>query len=346
MIDVRFDNSGSVPVFRFKNADGVDDRMVFKQSTKGLWENIQREDFAVELLINPILCSARHVYNICKEDSVSRVGMIFPVSALDDSACFEQTGQNNYAFVAYQVLLERLKDINDTDNDFAENYEGNVCVCVFNLKTLGQANPLHLCINSLRKFGYSYFEPNNKVIGVDGYSDDGYVDKGQSNLVVKFDEPKLYDNPVVEMMLRALPHAHNVIHRFVLLYQIIETMMEEVSLKKINEEISKLQRDEIPHNDFLDNLKKFGQEKERIKEIFDICQIEPAEFSCFRDPCKKLYGLTKYSPDKGSEQAMLFYSFRNQMTHTFRNLHNYPKEVAETVQGFEKVIMTILEKYK
>jgi hypothetical protein len=345
MKDVRFDSSGSEPVFRFKNADGVDDRIVYKPSTTDLWNDLNKNDFSVELLINPILSSARHVYNICLENSKSRVGMVFPVSALDDKDCFDQKGENNYAYVAYLVLLERLEGIDNSDDDLSDNFEDNVCVCVFNLKTLGLSNPLHLCINSLRKYGYSYFEPENKIKPVDGYTDVGYVDKNIKNLVVKFEEPKMYGNPVIDMMLRALPHANNIIHRFVLLYQVIETMMEEISLRKINEEIDKLQKEEIPHNDFLDNLKRIGQEKVRIKEIFDICMIDKAEFACFRDSCKKLYSLTKYNPGNESEQAMLFYSFRNQMTHTFRNLHCYPQEVADTVQGFEKVIITILEKY-
>ena len=349
MKNVRFDNSGSEPVFRFENTDGVDDRIVYKPSTRGLKPELRKEDFSVELLINPFLNRAKNVYNICKDDrdsSTGREGVIFPVSALDTEDSFEQTGMCNYALIAFQILLERLEEVENSERDFSDNFEDNVCVCVINLKSLGIANPLHLCINSLRKYGYSYFEPNNEIKKVDGYKAELYVDNSVRNLKVKFEEPLLYSNSMVDMMLRALPHANNVIHRFVLLYQVIETMMEDVSLKKINEEIDKLQNNLVPHNDFLDSLKGIGQEKERIKEIFNICHLSNSEFLCFKDPCLKLYSLTKYSPDKPSEKALLFYSFRNQMTHTFRNLHDYPDEVAETVQGFEKVVLTILEKYK
>lgn len=349
MKNVRFDNSGNVPVFRFENTDGVDDRILYKPSISGLKPNLRKEDFSVELLINPFLNRAKNVYNICKDDnleSTRREGIIFPISALDTEDSFEQTGMCNYALIAFQVLLERLEDVENSDGDFSDNFEDNVCVCVINLKSLGITNPLHLCINSLRKYGYSYFEPNNEIKKVDGYRAELYVDTSVSNLKVRFEEPILYSNSMVDMMLRALPHAHNVIHRFVLLYQVIETLMEEVSLKKINEEIDKLQNNIIPHNDFLDSLKGIGQEKERIKEIFNICNLNDSEFSCFKNPCLKLYSLTKYSPSNHTEKALFFYSFRNQMTHTFRSLHDYPNEVAETVQGFEKVIMTILEKYK
>jgi hypothetical protein len=321
--------------------------MEYKPSIQNLWDGLDVKEFSVDLLINPLLNRAKNVYNLCKDDgTISRVGMVFPVSALDSDDSFEQTGMCNYAFVAFQTLLERLEDVNNPEGDFSENFEDNVCVCVINLKSTGLSNPLPLCINSLRKYGYSYFIPNNEIKAVDGYKAELYVDNNISNLVVRFEEPSLYQNPVVDLMLRSLPYAHNVIHRFVLLYQVIETMMEEVSLKKINEEIVKLQNKAIPHNDFLDNLKRLGQERERIKEIFDNCQLTTHEFDFFKTPCKRLYSMTGYTPDKPSEMSSLFYSFRNQMTHTFRSLHVYPDEVAETVQGFEKVIMTILEKYK
>lgn len=346
MRNVRFDNSGNVPVFRFINTDGIEDRIECPLSVDNLWDNLDPKSFSVELLINPFLNRARNVYNICKEGgNHKRVGMLFPVSALDSEGSFEQTGASNYAFIAFRVLLERLQEVKDSDGDFSDNFEENVCVCVFNLHTLKLDNPLHLCINSLRKYGYSFFEEYNTIQAVEGYKANLYVDDNVSNLVVRFEEPKLYTDPVIDMMLRALPHAHNVIHRFVLLYQIIETMMEAVTLKKIDNEIDKLQKNQIPHNDFLDALKQIGLEKERIKEIFDICQLSSDDFSCFKSPCKKLYQLTNYNPDKESDNSMFFYSFRNQMTHTFRNLHSYPDEVAETVQGFEKVIMTILERY-
>lgn len=346
MKNVRFDEIGNTPVFAFENHDGVKDWIEYKPSVKGLWPSLRKEDFSVELLVNPVLNRARNVYNIQKKDGgIERVGMVFPVSALDSEDCFEQTGSGNYAFIAFQTLLERLDNIENTDQDFSNNFEDNICVCVFNLKHLGIANPLHLCINSLRKYGYSYFEPKNEIKEVKGYKPDLYVNRNANNIKVYFKEPKSYSNPVIDLMLRALPHAHNIIHRFVLMYQIIEIMMEEVTLKKINEEIEKLQKQKIPHNDFLDTLKRFGGEKERIKEIFEICKLSKDEFSWFKESCKHLYGIIGYDPDDKSDY-MYFYSFRNQMTHTFRNLHDYPEEVAETVQGFEKVIMTILEKYE
>lgn len=253
---------------------------------------------------------------------------------------------SNYAFVAFLSLLERLPEINNSEEDFSNNFEDNVCVCVFNQKVLGLQNPLHLCINSLRKYGYCYFEDDNKIQAANGFRDDLYVERDVKNLSVIFQEPELYNNPVIELMLRALPHAHNVIHRFVLLYQVIETLMEIVTRQKIDEAIKKLQCNTIPHNDFLDNMKAIGREKERIREIFSICNLTADEFNCFKEPCKKLFGLANYEPDNMSDDAMVFYAFRNQMTHAFRNIHIYPEQVAETVQGFEKVVLTILQKYK
>lgn len=91
MKNVTFDDSGVFPVFRFEHENGDKDRIVYRPSIKGLWESLDKKDFSVELLINPLLNRARHVYNIVQiDDSRKRVGMVFPVSALDTEDSFEK----------------------------------------------------------------------------------------------------------------------------------------------------------------------------------------------------------------------------------------------------------------
>ena len=79
--------------------------------------------------------------------------------------------------MSFQTLLELLPKLNNSEQDFSDNFEDNVCVCVFNLKTIKKTNPLHLCINSLRKYGYSFFESKNEIKPVEGYKPELYVEK-------------------------------------------------------------------------------------------------------------------------------------------------------------------------
>ena len=63
---------------------------------------------------------------------------------------------------------------------------------------------------------------------------------------------------------------------------------------------------------------------------------------CGMDIHKKVIG---YTPDKSDVDANLFYFFRNQMTHSYRNLYQYSKELADTIQAFERLILLIVERY-
>ena len=73
MKNVRFDKSSGTNYFRFVNSDGVEDKIEYKPSIIDLWDSLRKEDFSVELLINPLLNRARNVYDIYDKDVISNV---------------------------------------------------------------------------------------------------------------------------------------------------------------------------------------------------------------------------------------------------------------------------------
>lgn len=168
---VCFNRSGIIPAFEYSN-NGESEFVDYHPSIKNLDADLNVDDYIVELLINPMLSNESDVYYLCMKSAPvtgcdrQTIGAIFPILALDsDQEVHKFMG--NYLYVAFWHLLKRLKSLKS--GDFSDNFESNVCVCVFSKRLAGD-NPLYLCIHSLRKYGYSYFEDNNNVLPIEGYS--------------------------------------------------------------------------------------------------------------------------------------------------------------------------------
>lgn len=318
----------------------------YRFSTELLWNPINFEDFEVELLINSLLNRESNVYEL-RDNKNHTVGYVFPVSLLDSDSDFsEYRNINNYVYIAFVELLKRIPSIKEECEFFSDNFEENICVCVLHKPSINIPYPLSQCIHSLRKYGYSYFEENNRIRPIKGYDPNLFFKNRQKRIIVEFKEPSLYQNPMINSILRALPKADNLTHRFVLLYQVIETLFEEITSKKIHDEIKKFRRNQIPCSDFQECIKRISSERIKILEIFNCCKSlkDSDEAKQFKSSCMHLFDLIHYVPSK-NEMNDIFYSFRNQMTHSFRKLYVYPEELAETIQDFELVILKIIETY-
>ncbi len=345
MRNVRFDTSGSSPVFKYDNELGEVEFVDYKPPIDLLDPNINVADYCVELLINPLLSNESNVYMLLDPNNATnqKVGVVMPISVLSSDEQPEHK-IHNYIFAAFYVLLERIDDIKETE--FYKNFEPNICVFVVDRRRVHVEHPLSHCIHTLRKYGYSYFENDNSIKPPVGYVATEYIRAGQKNIRLEFKEPELYSDPMVDTLMRALPSAHDATHRFVLLYQVIELLMEKAAITEINNYITSLSIQDIPSNDFVHGVNELSTEKEKIKEIFTKANITSAESSEFRDACLILYGLIHYNnPKVTSSNDALLYSFRNQMTHSFRMLRKEQAALATTIQRFEILILRIIERY-
>lgn len=348
MKNVKFHKGTDGNYFSYQGNDkDVSGEFEYRFSTKSLWNSIKLEDFEVQLLINPLLNRESNVYDL-RDELNKTVGYLFPISLLDSDSDFsDYRNINNYVYVAFWELLRRIPSVKENKELFSDNFEDNVCVCVFHKASVNTPCPLRNCIHSLRMYGYSYFTECNNIKPVDRYRSKLYFHNRVNKILLKFREPSLYKNPIIDSILRALPKADNLTHRFVLLYQVIETLFEEIASKRIDEEIKRFTGKQIPCNDFQDNIKQLSSEKTKISKIFKCCEkLENSdEAKFFLESCLHLFDLVHYSPsNKGLKD--IFYSFRNQMTHSYRNLDFYQEELSETIQYFELLILKIIETYQ
>lgn len=350
MKKIVFENKGGRNQFTFRDKNGIDFCFEYYPSIEGLWQDLNTSDFDVQLLIHPFLNKESNVFALeSKVDSVKEtVGYIFPVSVLDsDSFEAKRPADNNYLFVAYKVLLERLNEIKQPADSLAKCFEENICVCILNRRTIGPDRGIWDCIHSLRKYGYSYFMENNNYKEVEGYTIDKYKELILgSRIHVDFFIPSMYSDPIIDGIMRSLPKADNLVYRFILLYQIIEFLIAKNVSKSIKEEISAYQTfPSCSENDFLENINHIRKERGVIKNILVTCNILSADcHKLFDLKCKHLYELAKVVPNKKDTES-LFYSFRNFMVHSYRHLNPYMEELADTIFYFEQVVLTIVEKY-
>lgn len=350
MKNIVFENNGGRNQFTFKDENEIDYCFEYYPSITGLWRDLKTSDFDVQLLIHPFLNKESNVFVLESNLNSTRetVGYIFPVSVLDsDSFEPKRPADNNYLFVAYKVLLERLNEIKSSADSLAKCFEENICVCILNRRTIGQNRGIWDCIHSLRKYGYSYFIANNNYKEVEGYTIDKYKELIHgSKIHVDFFIPSMYSDPIIDGIIRALPKADNLVYRFILLYQIIEFLISKSVSKSINDAISAYKASpSCSENDFLENINHIRKERGVIKEIFNTCNISSTDCNnSFNLHCKHLYDLAKVVPNPKDGES-LFYSFRNFMVHSYRHLNPYKDELADTIFYFEQVVLTIVEKY-
>lgn len=347
---VRFINDEDIPIFECVNNKGDIKSFDYNLPIPSDVDKFNMEDYAnqyaVDLLINPFLSKGANLYCVRQIEQKRTIGMIFPISNLDEQDLeISSEKQYDYFFIAFYTLLKRLKWDKIEESCFSDNFEENICVCVFNKIQAANENPLHLCIHSLRKYGYSYFEPNNRVEKPEGYNENLYKPKGKT-IKVNYEKPPLYSNGMVRTLLEELPRASNIIHRFVLLYQIIELLLDATMTICIDEQYRKLKDNNIPNNDFLHSIGEKMSEKSRINDIFERCNIKGnIECKYFNNSCKVLFHDISYHVNEGTDISEMYYKFRNQITHRYRNLIKYKLDLAIAIQDFERLTMLVVEKY-
>lgn len=349
MKNVKFNKSTEGNTFSYIDDDGNDSFFEYKPSIAGLWNDIEPKEFEVELLIHPFLNKESNVFILTASNNnvEETVGYIFPISLLD-SDTFEpiRPADNNYIYIAYHVLLERLPKIKRNAGMLGDCFENNICVMVLNRRFIGGHLNITTCIHSLRELGYSYFVEDNTLAVIEGYKYDDYKLLINKKIHLSFKVPALYAEPIIDDIMRNLPKADNLVYRFILLYQVIEFLISKRMNYDIKKAIDIYQKSFNQHeNDFLEDINSIRKERGIISEILNTCDIATLPcYKSFSDACEHLFDLCQYTPARNKKED-LFYAFRNQMIHSYRNMKQYKEELAHTIFHFERVVLTIIERY-
>lgn len=296
--------------------------------------------YEVQLLINPYLNRESNIFRL--KDGHGAIGYVFPITVLDSDEDLDEQYRDfhKYVYAAYTVLLRRLPRITDT-SCLSANFEDNICVFMLNKRITRDGNDISSCIHSLRKRGYSYFIDNNKITSVNYYDPLRYCSQTCIRLI--FSNPPLYNHFTIRYLLEEYPKAASSIHRFVLLYQIIEFLFDMDAKTEASEIINKFNSNQISYNDFSTDLRALTSEKTKINNIFGKCG-SLSNMSNFNQSYTDLCNCIPYHPNCNSD-AERFYSFRNLLTHSYRLPHQHEQELNRTIQDAELLILEIVEKY-
>ncbi|MDE6381098.1 MAG: hypothetical protein K2L11_11560 [Muribaculaceae bacterium] len=346
MKNVNFDTKSKK--FYYTDENGFTEDFEYKPSVENIWNPIIYNDFTVDLCINPFLSREMDIIEL--KGSNGRCGYIFPCTLLDSSEDLsEYRHLYSYLFIAFKVLLERIPEITDEYN-FSENFEDNLCVCILNVgngTVRSDIKGIGDIMHELRPYGYSFFKDKNTIIGPKEYKPDFFLSNHRISL--SFHKAALYQHPEIAEISEIVPNISNLTHRFVILYQFFEYLMQTSSSKEIEALINKYNNDLISNNDFITDIRNLESEKNRIRFIIERSNV--------RDPIKRDFELAvknlfdeidyDYKDNDGNDYPLpkLLYSFRNQMTHSYRKLHHHTAELAQTIQTFEKVVFTVLSTY-
>ena len=155
----------------------------------------------------------------------------------------------------------------------------------------------------------------------------------------------LYHQPIRDTILRDLKSASTVSHRFVLLYQIIELLMEDAIIQDVDKIYNRLRNGEISTNDYFAETSRVSKEKERIRNIFNSCNLQSIDCEKFREACKELFVNSGFNSETTSNDSDMFYNFRNKMMHSYSRLYEYKNLMSKTIQNFEQIVLLIIERY-
>lgn len=346
MQNVEFTYKENRPVFSFLNKLGKQEYIDYQLKIGSDFNISLSQNYEVELLINPILNKERHHYAIrnkdIREDSPS-IGVVFPVSIFDGTDEEIAPRQLDYFAIAFYELLKRLDCIKE--GAFSQNFEDNICVCVFDLKQANSGSHiLPKCIHSLRLYNYAYFVENNTYKPIDDFQESWYVKDIDKSIYVSLQEPPLYTEEIIDSIMRMLPTASNIIHRFSFFYQVIEFLIEVKQKEEIEEKITKYNNGNTTENDFFEDISNINKERAIIRMIFELCSLTSSDCNEFLNEVKVLYSSLSYKPKKDAPYDY-FYSFRNQMTHSLRKIIKDRKSLAKIIFEFDQIIMHIISKY-
>lgn len=259
MIDISFDDINRC-FHCFSNDAKEEYQFEYKQEYSN---GIDCERYIIQLLINPFLNRESNVFKL--QAGRGSIGYIFPISVLDSDNNWEDnySGIHRYIYAAYKILLQRLPKAK-SPNIFSDNFEDNICVYIVDKIRYEGDCSLHKCIHTLRQWGYSYFENDNKIARIPYFNVKSYIHTKRINLDFKL--PSLYNHDMIDYLLREYPKTSSPVHRFIILYQVIEFLFAIEAKREAATIIEKYKSGLLAYNDFATDLRALTSEKNKIAE--------------------------------------------------------------------------------
>lgn len=347
------DNSNTPYTFKVKDADFECD-FEYKPSVEGLWDNIDISNFIIVELENPYLTLESDIYSVNINGIDGTCGWVFPIVVTDSENTEAKQNLLNYVYVAFQYLIENI-DSSKYNNDGLLNYyadgedEDRLILMVLNKKFIISEMPgfdINDYLLSLYLNGYSKYNTSNKALKVDEYESNIKLYNKSKIKLFKTQSESIRDNNYVKELIssRLVSIDHHLV-RFVLLYQIIELLIDIRRNKLIKGTIEDYQNQTIEFNDLKQKLLSGSNEKQLLQLIIQDTNITQYIKDEFVHKCNDLFNAINYSVGH-SDICNMLYSFRNKVTHSYRDILPQERLFFQVMNHFELVIIDLLINHK
>lgn len=326
--------------FEYEN-NGITLQFEYRPTIKKTWDNFA--DFEFHLLENPYLNKESNIYETyVKFADDERIGWIFPLSVLESDTVEDRGNLLNYIYIAYQELLNRIDNL-DKGNLLSDYYAPNSIICIIHKGTInkitGEDFNIQDYIISLYTYGYSLIGQDERANPINNYKYN--CDK---RIYIRKTKSLCGDDFINQLVQNELPYADNFLYRFMLLYQVVEYLMEKESANGIMNAIGKYNAKNIDKNTLLVEIRDQISEQKLIKDIFKNSNIDNKILSLFQQECEQLFKTVPYIPSS-KDSPTLFYNLRNQLVHSYRKYIAHKEQLITTIRYFELIILEIIISY-
>ena len=283
-------------------------------------------------------------------------GYLFPVSLLDKANEQEYADmkewQQDMMYIGYRKLLDYCHEGNklyDKGNVVATLEELEIGDDVFILiydKTVEQEDTKFVTalydkgfyvmpgpFEKTKLYASSYMR---KLIAGEGHHKDLTL-QAATDSFVKFGFVK-------DLYVNLLPYIENSAFRYILLYQVIEYLMD---LKKNETWFNSMNSFSARHsNELIHKLMDTGKEETLINMVFVGVKRSNDIFQEFMDYAKKLYDGVKKEWNEDTDFTAFMYGVRNTLVHNLKEAVDYGDVINELAERYERIISSMIMSVK
>jgi hypothetical protein len=333
-----YDDDG---LFYFRITDNENEIDIpYRFKISGNWGEVNLEEFSWSLYLNPYYEYKDRYCDVTRKKTDNRIGWLFPIQIFDSDSLELKGNFEEYLIVAFKILIGRIENINSNKTSISDFFPSDTIVLIANNHNVATDDQFRPSAYRLSLLSFGFYDFSNEIFTVkcEGfsyvYNDHLKIEMGNSNIV---------PNPNIDNLLKEIQQTNNTLCRFILLYQIVEYLMDVNSDKDLISSIDKYNKKELSKNDLLENVKTLLYDRRRIKDIFSEAKIAKDIINQFEDSYKSLITTCKMSFEVKKYYEHI-YDFRNKIVHSYRLIIGEKKLFDETVQAFEQLLIHILMK--
>ncbi|QIY90018.1 hypothetical protein [Chryseobacterium gallinarum] len=345
--NLHFFKEESLSYFRVSNSENLGINVEYIPIKDSKWDENRFELFIFE---NPYLTAENDVFEVYESTIKERLGWIFPLTILEsnENDFVDHKNLNDYKFIAYKKLLSY--NLNISEELFGQEFVklsdmyGDKVICLLCKETIKKIVDFKIenYILSFYKYGYLLTDGKIEIKAFYEYQEFSNEVRKKSKIKIKKSKFPIDSNAFTKsLFIEHILQSESYLVRFILLYQIIEHFMEELSEQQYNEHIEDYKKKQLGKNDFRELINRSSTERDLVRSIFDGANLSDDLKNDFVSEVDFLYTeIGRIS--KRNLFSDKIYNIRNLVTHSLRDLTYKAESLKKITELFERIIIELL----